>query len=326
MIHETIDLIPNRNVTLTTYIIENSSEMHSGIFRPMIIVCPGGGYHFLSEREADFIALQYVAAGFHAAVLRYGIDDYAIMPGPFCDLAFAVDYVKQHAVEWFLDKDNVFVSGFSAGGHVAAGLSVFWNNPDIIPGYEDDRSRIRPAGTILGYSVLDLYSTSRHLDIGIPAGATINDINFNFMHPKMPLDKIFVMDEAKGRYMIDFEQAMNAYMFDGEFTKEQEDQYSLPRHITSDTPPAFLWHGGNDGLIYPINSLSYATELFKHNISYEIHIFGTGDHGLALANHLTSSNPMEYVPDCSTWLPLAINWVNRQSKFKEKCDARIRGN
>lgn len=318
MNYQNIVLSKERNVTLTTYLLSNSDELQPGVKRPMIVVCPGGGYCFLSDREAELIALQYCAAGFHAAVLCYGINEHAILPGPFCDLAMAVAYIKEHAEEWYVDKQQVFVSGFSAGGHVAAGLCVFWNRPNIIPGFENNRNLIRPAGCILGYPVLDLFSTSKHLDIGIAPGANPEEVDFAQKHPKMPLDKIFVMDEKEGRYMIDFEIAMNAYMFDGEYTKEQEEQYSLPRHISKDTPPAFLWHGGNDGLIFPENSLLYARELQANGISYELHIFGTGDHGLALANHLTSNHSAELVPDCSCWISLAIAWVNRQSKFKDK--------
>lgn len=320
MNYQNIVLSEERNVTLVTYLLSDSRELQPGIKRPFIVVCPGGGYCFLSDREAELIALQYNAAGFHAAVLSYGINEYAIMPGPFCDLAKAVAYIKEHAEEWFVDENQVFVSGFSAGGHVAAGLSVFWNCPDIIPGYENNRELIRPAGCILGYPVLDLFCTSKHLDIGIPHGAIPEEVEFAQKHPKMPLDKIFVMDKKEDRYMIDFEAAMNAYMFDGEYTKEQEAQYSLPRHISKDTPPAFLWHGGNDGLIFPENSLLYARGLQEKGISYELHIFGTGDHGLALANHLTSNQPAELVNDCSGWISLAIAWINRQSQFKKKVE------
>lgn len=41
---------------LTTYLISHSEEI--GINeRPMIIICPGGGYCFVSDREAEMFAL-----------------------------------------------------------------------------------------------------------------------------------------------------------------------------------------------------------------------------------------------------------------------------
>ena len=104
-------IFPQRNVTMTSYFIDNSGEFQQGFRRPMVIVCPGGGYSFLSDREADPIAMKYLAAGFHAAVLRYGINEYAVAPGPLKDIAAAVAYVKSLSDERFVDRDNVFVCG-----------------------------------------------------------------------------------------------------------------------------------------------------------------------------------------------------------------------
>ncbi len=39
--------------------------------RPLVLVVPGGGYSHVSAREGDPVALQFAAAGYHTAVLRY---------------------------------------------------------------------------------------------------------------------------------------------------------------------------------------------------------------------------------------------------------------
>lgn len=46
------------------------------------------------------------------------------------------------------------MSGFSAGGHLAASLGVFWNTEELagITGMENER--IRPNGMILNYPVI----------------------------------------------------------------------------------------------------------------------------------------------------------------------------
>ena len=41
-----------------TYIIEDSPEFKIKK-RPVVIVCPGGGYGYLSDREGEILALQY---------------------------------------------------------------------------------------------------------------------------------------------------------------------------------------------------------------------------------------------------------------------------
>lgn len=318
MLYQKILLSKERNVTLTTYLLDDSAELHPGLSRPLIIVCPGGGYSFLSDREAEVIATQYTAAGYHAAVLRYGICEHAVVPGPFCDLAEAVGTCRDHAAEWHIDSNAIFVSGFSAGAHVAAGLCVFWNRPEVLGDVAKDSERIRPNGAILGYPVLDLHASATHLDIQTKPGEKPKDIQFGQKHPKMPLEKMFVYDKKEKRYFINFENAMNAYLFDGEFTEEQEDFYSLQNQVSENTPPTFLWHGGEDNLILPKNSLQYAAKLAEYNVPYELHIFGKGGHGLALANAYTGNHSSEMVGICRPWIRMAIRFIDEQSGYTKR--------
>jgi acetyl esterase/lipase len=313
MNHKIIELSKERNVTLTTYLIENSQELHNGKTRPMVVVCPGGGYSYLSDREAEPIALKYAAAGFNAAVLRYGINEHAVMPGPLKDIAGAVAYIRDHANEWYVNPEQIFVTGFSAGAHVAASLGVFWNNDELLPEYAQNPEKIKPNGMLLCYPVLDLKSSTKHLDIGIKPEADINNIDFGQKHPKMPLNKIFIMDKKEKRYFIDFEAAMNAYIFDGEYTDEQEEFYSLQNQVSTSTPPTFIWHTAQDGLILPANSLKFATKLNENGVSCELHIFDRGDHGLSLGNYITANYKHENVPAVTPWIELAIAWINRQN-------------
>ena len=55
---------------LVTYIQEYSDAMAIND-RPLILLCPGGGYTRTSDREAEPMALKFLAMGYHAAVLRY---------------------------------------------------------------------------------------------------------------------------------------------------------------------------------------------------------------------------------------------------------------
>ena len=51
---------------LYTYFLDNSREIAPERVRPVIVICPGGGYEWVSEREAEPIALKFVGAGYHA--------------------------------------------------------------------------------------------------------------------------------------------------------------------------------------------------------------------------------------------------------------------
>ena len=67
MLHERINIRDNEDVYLNTYIIDDPLEQNRK--RPVVVICPGGGYEFCSEREAEPIALAFNAAGYHAVVV-----------------------------------------------------------------------------------------------------------------------------------------------------------------------------------------------------------------------------------------------------------------
>jgi len=320
MIHERIIISEKRSAYLDTYFNENYEEFHHSLRRPLIIVCPGGGYSYLSDREGEPIALRFMAAGFNAMVLYYGIGEHAVAPGPLRDIAAAVALARKNADTYHIDPNQIYVCGFSAGGHVAATLGVYWNSDDILPEYSGLHEDIRPNGMILGYPVINLKASSTHLDMGLTTDTDLESYQFSQKHPKMPLEKMFVFDEKEGRPFVDFEQAMNAYIFDGEFTDEQEEVYCLQHHVSADTPPAFIWHDAGDGLIYPSNSLDFASALLRCGVDAELHIFREGGHGIALGTHVTENDPCQVHAPAMHWIDMAIDWVNDKSDFVAACD------
>ncbi len=143
-----------RQTTLTTYTLDERNIADSGgIKRPAVIVCPGGAYGGTSPIEGEPIALKYCAAGFHAFVLDYSVAPSA-WPAATCELAKAVSYVRRIANENNIDSNKIFVAGFSAGGHLAASLGVYWNHPDVIKYSGIKNGSNRPNGLILGYPVI----------------------------------------------------------------------------------------------------------------------------------------------------------------------------
>ena len=76
-------------VELTTYFQDNSPEMGADRKRPVVLICPGGGYTRTSDREAEPVALKFLAMGYHAAVLRYSCAP-AVFPTSLLELASAM--------------------------------------------------------------------------------------------------------------------------------------------------------------------------------------------------------------------------------------------
>ena len=156
MIHKILDMKVSgsgANPTLTTYIIDNSQELAIKE-RPMVIICPGGGYGFVSDREAEPLALQFNAMGFHAAVLRYSVWPEAGYPTALLELAKAMLTLRQHREEWHIDENKILVQGSSAGGHLAASYGCFWKKDFLLKSAGGNAELLRPNGLILSYPVI----------------------------------------------------------------------------------------------------------------------------------------------------------------------------
>ncbi|HCR72898.1 MAG TPA: acetylesterase, partial [Ruminococcus sp.] len=91
---------------LYTYILDNYEEIDSSRTRPLVLICPGGGYEFTSDREAEAVAIQYIARGFHACVLRYSVAP-AEFPQSLYELAWSVAYLRKHAAEYGIRPDKI---------------------------------------------------------------------------------------------------------------------------------------------------------------------------------------------------------------------------
>ncbi len=158
MIHEEIRLAideETEEAVLTTYLLSQYADVRMEP-APLIIICPGGGYEFLSNREAEQFAIQWNSRGCHAAVLRYSVAP-ETFPTALLQLALAVLLVRENSADWGVNPRQIFVEGSSAGGHLAACYGVFWNKPYLLDalGVElRQAGQLRPAGLILNYPVI----------------------------------------------------------------------------------------------------------------------------------------------------------------------------
>ena len=126
---------------------------HTDWIRPAVIVVPGGGYHFVSRREAEPVASYFYAAGYQVFMLEYLCRPQGVSyPEQLLELSCAMDYVKRNAQEFFVNKDEVFVVGFSAGGHLVADLC---NEYAEVPSLYGDKLDCKPTGAALCYPVTE---------------------------------------------------------------------------------------------------------------------------------------------------------------------------
>lgn len=131
---------------LDVYLRTPAPAMPNALRRPLVLVVPGGGYEHVSAREADPVALQFAAAGYHAAVLTYSVGEGARNYQPLRQLSAALALLREHAEAWGVLPEQIAVCGFSAGGHLALSGAVL-----AVPGLPEQP---RPDAVILGYPVI----------------------------------------------------------------------------------------------------------------------------------------------------------------------------
>lgn len=158
MIHKKIE-IKARGMeavgNLYTYFLDSSIEMRPNEKRPVILMCPGGGYEMTSDREAEPMVMQFLAMGYHVAILRYSVCPVRY-PAALLQVAESVLYLKEHADEYHIDPEKIVVQGCSAGGHLAANYGIAWNSPFLtkLMGMENDPEQLCVAGLLLCYPVI----------------------------------------------------------------------------------------------------------------------------------------------------------------------------
>ena len=255
---------------LTTYLLDVTQKF-SVLARPLILVCPGGGYNHTSEREGEIVALQFNAMGYHAAVLDYSCAP-AVFPTALLELTKSVAYLRANAQQWQIDPDRIAVLGFSAGGHLAASLGVFWNTEWFAKILREapihlTPEMIRPNALILAYPV-------------ITSG--------EFAH-RGSFDDLLGEERSKDEFWLE--------------------KMSLEKQDLSDVPPVFIWHTSFDQSVPLENSLLLFTELVKARKPVEYHVFPGDVHGISLADWRTWSAERAMDTPAVQWISLAHTWL-----------------
>lgn len=120
---------------------------------PAVVVCPGGAYAFVSEREADPVALAFFARGYNVFILTYSVGEKAKNFQPLRELSETVRTIRNRP-EWRVAPEQIAVCGFSAGGHLACSLGTMWDDPELLKVYDNHGGENRPNAMILGYPVI----------------------------------------------------------------------------------------------------------------------------------------------------------------------------
>ncbi len=175
------------NAKLQTYIIDSSEQMKYNK-RPLVLICPGGGYGFVSDREAEVMALQFTAMGYHAAVLTYST--YPVRyPTQILETAQAWKLIRDNSERWNVLPDKTVILGCSAGGHLAASYSLFCGEDFVTQSVGMTSDELRPAGMILCYPVITSGEFSHRDSFATLLGADYNNLLGTEILEKVSLEK-----------------------------------------------------------------------------------------------------------------------------------------
>ncbi len=241
--------------------------------RPALLICPGGGYGFVSPREGEPIALKFLAQGFNSYILDYSVSKR--YPTHLIECALAVLYLRQNCDEVQLIGNKLAIMGFSAGAHLACSLSLMagdkalTQNPTLknVAGEKSLKKLLRPDAQILCYPVIT--SKKGYAHVGSFENLTGNDVSLN-------------------------------------------KKLSLENRVTKEAPPTFIWHTADDDSVPVFNSLMLATALSKKGVKYELHVYGHGAHGLSTGDKTTSVIEPDCSKNLHGWCQTAIDWLIEQ--------------
>lgn len=145
--------------TLTVYAQDMNPEINrKDKLLPAILVCPGGGYSYVSAREAEPIAMKFLPWGFHIFVLTYSVAPNHF-PTQIRQAAAAMELIHANADAWGVDTNRIAIMGFSAGGHLACHYSNCYDDPAVREVFPDSK----PVNAcVLTYPVITADPKYRH--------------------------------------------------------------------------------------------------------------------------------------------------------------------
>lgn len=161
MVYEKIDLYKYFNLKrgegisgyLQTYVPHSTPELKKKV-RPAMLVIPGGGYVWVSDREAEPVALKFMINGYCSFVLNYSVN--TAYPVPLLEACMAMVYLRENAEKYCIERKHIGAIGFSAGGHLAGMLSNIYNENEITDILGEKAHLARPDAVVLSYPVITM--------------------------------------------------------------------------------------------------------------------------------------------------------------------------
>jgi acetyl esterase/lipase len=216
----------NAEQVVDIYLSQNAKSF--GKRNYTIVFLHGGGYYFSDKSQEE----RYIEPYLRKALNVVNLNSRLKIGVPFAtaDLTHALNFLKANNADYGLNLDNVIVTGFSAGAHIATNVGLAQNNPEYP------------------------YKLSEGIAItGI--------INFSG-----PVDGLDVVERIFTEHENEQYKAVGRALFspaDYE-SKENIAIYEPITYFDTSDPPIFLWQGGLDDQIPPVTFERFVPMLRKN--------------------------------------------------------------
>lgn len=119
---------------------------------PVLVYLHGGAFRSgRKNREARPLLYRLASQGWLCISANYRLSPAAKFPDHLIDLKKVIAWVRENGHKYGADPEMLFVSGSSAGGHLASMAALTPNEPVFQPGFEEADTSVTAAISLYGY-------------------------------------------------------------------------------------------------------------------------------------------------------------------------------
>jgi acetyl esterase/lipase len=249
---------------------------NDGIKRPCVIFITGGGFMMAPKSSELYKRFKIAEAGYVVGSIEYHVINNGIYSDAVKDVKAAVRFVRANADKYGIDASKVAVWGESAGGYLTAMVGTTNGLKEFEDGENPDQSSAVQA-------CIDVYGLSDLTKIGADYDEAAEKSHFTVTSP----DGQYLHGKNSGLTSLD--------------KPEVAAKANPVNYVDKNDPPFLFFHGSNDRLVSPSQTLLVHTALLKAGVESTRYVVTGAGHG----------GPQYSSPEV---LKIMIDFLNRELK------------
>ncbi len=106
-------------------------EKNADRLQPAIVSIHGGGYIYGSKEIYKHYCVYLASLGFTVVNFNYHLAPKAKFPSQLKEINYVMEWIAKNAEEYFIDVNNIFLVGDSAGAQMCSHYAAIFTNPDF---------------------------------------------------------------------------------------------------------------------------------------------------------------------------------------------------